>query len=180
MNAVSRLLFLFIVLFLGAVMAQPTWAGKEKFPEESLQVPEKEAYQEYLGVSDRESFLVQDVSSDLVLVEVFSMYCPICQREAENVHRLYQLIQDQGLGDNIKVLGIAPGNSSYEVSVFKERYNVPFPLFPDADYQWHEHLGRVGTPTFIVVDTADGSVLRSHTGPFEGPEEYLQILKDFL
>ena len=68
--------FPFIVIFF---LIQPTlFAGKkpiskgDTFPEIKLPMPEDPSHQKYLGLSDKGPFRVQDIKSDVVLVQVFS------------------------------------------------------------------------------------------------------------
>lgn len=135
----------------------------------------------YLGISGFGSFRIPEINAKLVIVEIFSMYCPFCQREAPNVNQLYEKIQqDSGLKDAIKIIGIGVGNSPYEVDVFKKRYNVPFPLFADGDYSIHKKIGEVRTPYFIGVKmNLDGShqVVYSKLGAFEGVDQFLEIMR---
>ncbi|MFW5730182.1 MAG: peroxiredoxin family protein [Desulfonatronovibrionaceae bacterium] len=156
-------------------------ADLKTFPSKTLAVPEKDALVDYLGLdSAKQQFAVEDISADLVLVEIFSMYCPICQAEASEVNELFSLIQEQGLDGRIKIMGIAPGNSAFEVGVFEKEYEIAFPLFPDPDYEWHELLGKVNTPFFILVNTDDSAVLATHKGAFSSPEQFFEELKNEL
>lgn len=115
-----------------------------------LPVPEREEQRNYLGISPGKSFELNQVKSDILIVEIFSMYCPICQREAANVNNLYELIQERsGPGLKILLIGIGAGNSAYEVNFFKENYSIKFPLFSDGDFTIHKKIGEKGTPYFM-------------------------------
>lgn len=156
-------------------------ADLEVFPSKPLPVPESMVQADYLGLdSEKQQFEVSDISADLVLIEIFSMYCPICQAEASEVNRLFSLIREQGLEDRIKIIGIAPGNSAFEVGVFQKEYEIEFPLFPDPDYEWHDILGKVGTPYFITVSTDKSRILSASEGAFSSPEDFFQELKNEL
>ena len=78
------------------------------------------------------------------------MYCPHCQRSAPFVNDLFQSIQGRtDLKQKIKIIGIGIGNSTYEVDLFKNKYGILFPLFPDQDSAISRLLGVSSTPTFI-------------------------------
>ena len=60
----------------------------------NCQFLKKLEHQEYLGVSGSpgELFAVKDIDTDILLIELFSMYCPFCQEEAPSVNELYEMI----------------------------------------------------------------------------------------
>jgi peroxiredoxin len=118
----------------------------------------------------------------VVIIEIFSMYCPYCQAEAPHMNSLFSRIEsDPDLKGKIKLLGIGAGNSEYEVGVFKKKYHVAFPLFPDGDFKIYDVIGEVRTPYFIGVKiNPDGShqVIYSKLGAFESVDRFLnQIIQ---
>ena len=122
------------------------------FPEIELLKPADPVYLKYLGISGSGSFKIQQIKADVVIVEIFSMYCPHCQAEAPAINDLYQLIEENAaLKGKIKMIGIGTGNSIYETDIFKKKYSVKFPLVPDGDFKIHKIMGEVRTPYFIVV-----------------------------
>ncbi len=120
-------------------------------------------------------FRLHALRAPVVVLEVFSMYCPYCQAEAPTTVELARLIERRGLADRVKLLGVGAGNTQYEVDVFRDTYAVPFPLFPDPDYQIHKACGEVGTPFFYVLaKTPDGYVVRLvQEGQTDGAERFL-------
>lgn len=185
----QRSLFLFLALAASALLLQkplPMHAAPnppsegDSLPEMRLPVPQKAEELDYLGISRKDFFTIPEVKAELVIVEVFSMYCPHCQKEAPAVNELYKMIEaDQELKRRIKIIGIGAGNSTYEVETFKKHYSVPFPLVPDPDYKTHDAIGKVRTPHFMVVRLqADGShkVIYSQAGGFGEPKELLNLL----
>ena len=149
-------------------------------PDFTLPLPVKGAERDYLGLSSRGNFTVSDIKAKVVLIEIFSMYCPFCQKDAPNVNKLYEAIEtNPALRGKIKLIGIGVGNSVYEMDVFRKRYNVPFPLFPDADFTLHKLLGETRTPYFIAVrinEDRTHKVVYSKAGNFGDVAPFLDNL----
>ncbi len=115
-----------------------------------LPVPESEADRSYLGLSGRGTFTLDQIKAPLLLIEVFSFYCPHCHNLAPRVNEVYKAIEARpDLKDMLKMVGIGIGNSTYEVKLFRERFHTPFPCFADQDMRNSLILGVRGTPTFI-------------------------------
>ena len=160
----------------GRAAAPPPVGGQ--LPDFTLGVPKDADEKTYLGLSGSGAFKIPQIRAKTVVVEIFSMYCPYCQKEAPNVNRVYEKIEaDPALRGKIKLIGIGVGNSAFEVGVFRKKYNIPFPLFPDGDFALHKLLGEVRTPYFIGLKiNPDGShqVIHSRLGAFESPEKFLE------
>lgn len=160
----------------------PAWAAGEpavggQLPDMKIAMPGSFSEKSYLGLFGFGSFKIPQIKAKVVIVEIFSMYCPYCQNEAPKVNQLYMKIQQNpALKDKIKMIGIGVGNSLYEVGLFRTRYNVPFPLFADGDYVIHKQVGEVRTPYFIGVKlNPDGShqIFYSKLGAFESADQFL-------
>ncbi len=137
---------------------------------------------DYLSVDPMPGkFALHGLKTQVIILEIYSMYCPFCQEDAPATRELYQLIEKQGLADKIKLLGVAAGNSQLEVDIFRDKYGIEFPLFPDPEFTIHQACGQVGTPFFYILEKdakAGGFVIR-HTqlGRMESPQS---LLKDVL
>ncbi len=146
-----------------------------------LQAPENKLNQAYLGING-ETFNISDISASVVIVQIFSMYCPHCQRDAPNMNNFFNLIQkSESYKDKIKLIGIGVGNSLFEVDFFRKTYSVEFPLLPDQDFKIHKLLGQVRTPYFIGFKRLkDGSLklFMSESGGDREPQVFIeQIIK---
>jgi len=149
-------------------------------PNMKITVPQNAIDRSYLGLERSGTFTIPQIKATIVIVEIFSMYCPYCQKEAPEINRLYSIIQgNPNLKDKVKLIGIGAGNSSFEVGVYKKKFNVPFPLFPDEDFSIHKCIGEVRTPYFLGVKINDDGTHRifySQLGKFKGAELFLELM----
>jgi peroxiredoxin len=181
--AMMMLLTLLLVLTIenGNAASPPPVGGQ--LPDFDLSIPSDNNDKVYLSLPGdmlyfgRGAFKVPQIKAPVVILQVFSMYCPHCQDDAPNVNALYRMIDNNpATKGKIKIIGVGAGNNPYEVGIFKKRYHVPFALFPDADFSIHKKLGEVRTPYFIVVRIQpDGShkVVYSRLASFGDPEKFL-------
>ncbi|MCG6946411.1 MAG: AhpC/TSA family protein [Deltaproteobacteria bacterium] len=93
------------------------------------------------------------------------------------MNEFYQAIeQRKDLKGKMKIIGIGIGNTPEDVQYFKEKYKVPFPLFPDADKALHAALGKTRAPYFIGVRIDKDrrpQVFYSKLGAFRKPDTFL-------
>ena len=183
----KKYFLLSVVLALSFVVAQPLSAAGPpqtggQLPEFEFPMPSDRADRSYLGLSGWEStFRIPEIKARVVIVEILSMYCPFCQKEAPMVNQLYDAIEkDPRAKGKVKILGIGAGNSAYEVDVFRKKYNVPFPVVPDPEYAAHTLYGEVRTPYFIAVkinENGTHEVIYSKLGSFGDIPAFLEALK---
>lgn len=178
-------LHVFIFLCLVASVTIP--AGKvrgeeELLPNLMLTVPDGLDHRRYLGLTGKAgtSFSVQDIQADILLIELFSMYCPYCQKEAPAVNELYVKMEEVSQnGPVVKIIGLGASNSQFEVDHFRETYGIDFPLFPDRDKSMFRALSGSGTPTFIGCRMNGGekpTIVLRKGGGFFSSSEFLQEL----
>lgn len=152
------------------------------FPEVKLPTPADSGDIKYLGISGAGTFSVDQIKAQAVVIQIFSMYCPYCQKDAPNVNRLFGLMENNPeLKGKIKIIGIGAGNTPFEVATFKKKYKVEFPLIPDGDFKIYKVIGEVRTPYFIVVKLSNPKkleVVYSRLGAHENVETFLtEIVK---
>jgi thiol-disulfide isomerase/thioredoxin len=168
------------ILFSSAVAVNKPPEKGEQLPAINLPIPKNPDERNYLGLSGSGLFKIPQIKAKVVIIEIFSMYCPYCQKDAPGVNELYRLIGNNAdIKDKIKLIGLGAGNSSYEVEVYKKTYTVPFPLFPDKDFEIHKACGEVRTPYFMVVRiNEDGThqIVHSQLGNYPGAEPFLELV----
>ncbi len=176
----AAMTLLFSMLVFPALAANKPPEKGEVLPVMNLPTPKNPDERNYLGLSGSGLFKIPQIKAKAVIVEIFSMYCPYCQKDAPGVNELYRLIENNAdIKNKIKLIGIGAGNSSYEVDVFKKTYTVPFPLFPDKDFTIHKACGEVRTPYFMVVKiNEDGThqIVHNQLGNYPGAEPFLELV----
>lgn len=158
--------------------AQNTPAEGEKFPGLSLQIPQKMEERQYLKV-EQGPFKLSQVDAEVLIVQIFSIYCPHCQKEAPTIKELHRtLLESPELKSRIKLLAIGAGNSEYEVNAYRNLYKTEYPLISDADYSIHKRLGEVRTPYYFVLwKKPDGiKVVYSKLGSIGDPNAFIQLI----
>jgi len=173
-----------LVLFCLFSLVSPAWGDAPQlepnalWPAISLPLPADPVQRHYLGVKQGDTFAVGDLPAEIVIVQIFSMYCPICQREAPRVNQLYALIDQRGdLNRKLKIIGIGAGNSRYEVDFYRRNYTIAFPLFADGEFEIHKKIGEVHTPHFFILKHDSHGQVRvvyTHSGGFGTPETFLE------
>lgn len=178
----SGVILLLLMFSTGNLSAQATQtpAMNAPFPAFQLPTPQNEMESAYLGLPEKSSFRVGEIKAQVVLIEFLSAYCPYCQRVAPLVNEVYQQIaKDPNLKGKIKIIGIGMSNSPYELNMFKEKFNIPFPLFPDPNSEISNMFSIPGTPTFIGVKV-DGKGSEQQVlykpGAFKDPSQFLADL----
>lgn len=171
---------LMLAFYLPAAAEPPKVGGQ--FPDIRIPVPADQGQAGYLGLAKKGTFKVPEIPAEVVVVEIFSMYCPYCQAEAPILNSLYEKIEaDPKLKGRVKMIGIGAGNSTFEVNFFKRKYDIPFPLFEDNDFSIHNILGGVRTPYFIVLKNVPGGshrVVFSEGGSCGGADDFLKKVKE--
>lgn len=157
--------------------------AKEPLPEVILELPESQEHREYLGIDGApgDEFQLKDIATDILLIELFSMYCPYCQAEAPLINEFYELAsaREQEDGLRIRMIGLGASNTKFEVKFFQEKYGVQFPVFPDEDLSLYKKFKGEGTPGFIgIVYTENESpqIILRQSGGFYAADEFLNRL----
>jgi len=184
MKKISAFIFAAILCFTfssqAAQAGNRTPAKGESFPDIALIMPDKPFDKDYLGLMGKNTFKLSQVKADVVILEVFSMYCPYCQREAPLVNQLYDIIDKRtDIKNRVKILGVGVGNTPFEVGIFRNQYNIQFPLVPDESFAIHKAVGEVRTPHFFVVKIntdSSNSIIYSNVGSIKDPNQFLDMI----
>jgi thiol-disulfide isomerase/thioredoxin len=178
--ALAAVLSLVLPAYVATHAGGPPQVGGQ-LPDFRIAATAEQGQNSYLGLPPNErSFRVPEIRARVVILEVLSMYCPFCQKEAPSVNKLYKEIEkDPKIRGKIKILGIGAGNTTFEVELFRKKYGIRFPVYPDPDFSIHKRFGEVGTPYFIGVklnDDGSHEVIYSKPGSFGKVAPFLDAL----
>jgi AhpC/TSA family len=179
---IGLIFFLFPLIALG-VSAEPETVYSKGLAQIKLLVPADAQVRGYLGLAQESGqFSLSEVKADILIIEIFNMYCPFCQRHAPMANRLFQTIQGRDdLKERVKFIGLGITNSAYEVNIFREKYSVKFPLFEDKAWSIVNALPGIRTPHYFGLRKNGNSMelFLSKQGSFDNEGEFLgDILKD--
>ncbi|HMK35032.1 MAG TPA: redoxin domain-containing protein [Desulfomonilaceae bacterium] len=163
----------------GFVRAAAFTVNAHVLDEIQLQVPDSAAQKKYLGVSGTATLNLHQIQADIIILELFSMYCPICQAEAHNVNKVHQYIENKpDLKTRVKLIGIGVGNTPFEVDVFRKKYDIAFPLFPDDLFRVQKATSKpIRTPTFVALKRKGDktiTVTSVHVGAISDVEAFVR------
>jgi hypothetical protein len=148
-------------------------------PPFSLPSPTNEVYKSYLRLEKAPVFQPADMKWDMLLIEVFNVYCASCQFMRPYMNELYDKIEKAPeLKGKVKMIGIGAGNDKWETGDEEKRYK--FPIFPDDDYAFHRLVGQPPTPFLIFARPYTQGrllVVDTHLGRLEDSDELLALVR---
>ena len=166
---------LLIFCFAATGYANPLKCG-EDFPILKLQGKLSSGQMNYLGLKGDAPWEISDIKSNYILIMIFSMYCPHCQKEAPYINDLRSRLIESG--DEVKFIAVGAGNSDFEIDFFKKKYGIEIPLFSDSDLIAHEKTGSTGTPHFYLIKKTEKcyETLFSHAGRMKDVDSFAKDL----
>jgi len=172
---------LLVIMSIPAVAEGQLQVDVKQLGQMKFSAPESPSLKSYLGLSGPGDFKLTDVKAKYIIIEVFSMYCPICQREAPKVNQCHELIEkNPAHSGKVKLIGIGTGNTPFEVDVFRRKYAIQFPLLPDDNFLVQKAFSQqVRTPTFVTISNRGDKgleLVNLHVGELGAAEAFLKNL----
>jgi len=157
---------------------KPLTAGTT-LPDITFSGPVTTAEAKALGAASESGFKLTGIKADAVVLVVFSMYCPYCQKDAPELKKMHELIASRGLAGKLALVGLGAGNSAYEVNIFREKFGLSFPLIPDPDFAAYKILGQVGTPFYYILKRKGNgfTIVDTQLGCMVSPEAFLDSIQ---
>ena len=142
---------------LGALLLAPPVAAEpiemgETFPKVLMPAPLEATQRDYLGLSDDQSFTLDQIKGRVVLVEMLNVLCPHCQKQTAPYNQLYKRLEsDSTTRGQVKMFGVAVANTYEQIDDFVVIYNVLIPVVPDRRFGMHRAVRGGPTPFSIYV-----------------------------
>jgi peroxiredoxin len=150
----------------------------DKLPVFELQSPPSEKDKGYLGIK-KEVFRLPDIRTNLLLLEIIGVYCPVCYRQAPIFNNLYNRIEKSPLKGKVKMLAIAAGGNQTEIQYLNDQKQYRFPIAPDPSFDVHKQLGEPRTP-FTLLLSPEGKVLFTHMGLIEDLDAFWKTISELV
>ena len=108
---------------------------------------------------DEETLNLSELRGKTVLINVFASWCGPCRAETPELVELAK-----GESNDLLVIGLNLGETPEAIDTYRQDFNVPYPLLPDADGSLMEIFRPIGLPTSWFIDP-EGVIRYIHTGP---------------
>ena len=132
----------------------------------------------YLRIEKKEKFSWQEISSKLIIMEFFSVFCTKCYKNVPIHNKLFKIINnDKKLDKDIKMLGVGLMSTPEQVDVFQKKFNVQYPLFADINNKITMKTNINAFPQTVVIDK-NGKVIMSHPGVMKDLDSFLEQLRE--
>ena len=149
-------------------------------PEFRIEVPSSEKERVYLELSVVDTFSMNQLSCQFVLIEIVGVYCPQCHTQMPLFNNLfYRIKKDLNIYKKIKMVAIAVGANPTEKAYFKKEYNIPYPVINDPKFKIHKLLGEPRTP-FTMIVTRDQKVVFAHLGVIKNIDNFLLRIRKLI
>ena len=123
-------------------------------PEVQKGVPEAAAPNFSLKDLTGRNFTLSSFRGKPVLLIFIATWCPTCRSEMPHYKSIYETYGKQGL----EVVNIDIEEPKNKVSLFAEKYGVPYRMLLDEKGEVARKYGIVGIPAMVLVDK-DGNIL---------------------
>ncbi len=102
-------------------------------------------------------FRLSEIPGRVLVLEFFNKACVPCQTHVRQVEAAYQEILERGLGERIRVLGVAAGNLPKYLGRYRKRRKLSYPITADPQFDQWRRIGDPGrTPFTLFLVRRDG------------------------
>ena len=138
--------------------------------------PTSPAEMHYLGVGG--PFALSEINAEVVILEIFSCYCPYCQSWAPRANEFYAELLQAGYGERIEMLAVDAENGAMAVQLFRDQYNIAFPIVTASSFNIIKAFGVTAYPQYVVVNLRANppQVIYNQPGKFGRNKTFLDMI----
>lgn len=119
-----------------------------------LPAPDTPEARRSLGLdADASTFALEDLARPRVVVLVFDLYCPACQKSARNMHALGEAVAREF--PEVPMLAVGSGDTAFETKRFCGRFDLPFPCVSDREKSVALAWETRRTPAVLLLERPD-------------------------
>ena len=164
---------------------KPLLKKGDYFPDVMLKAPATSEDAAYLGTAEGQPFKISDIKADLVVVEIGSVFCGVCQKMVDVFNEVYSLIESNPeTKGRIKMIGIFIGDIPSDIKAFREGLGGLYPIIPDEKFDVHKEVGNKYTPFTVFVrqnsNGKPGIVVKTHEIPNEDSKDFYSEIQALL
>jgi len=154
----------------------------DNFAELKFAIPDQEQQIKYLGLDPvLPGFSLSQISGSVLVLEVFTSYCPYCERETEKLNHLYLLLEQQDLDREIKIIAIGMSCFKAEAERFARKNKVLYPVFSDPQNKTYYLIGRKRTPYLAILlknENRGYQLVLDQEETLSSAEELLKLIRE--
>jgi peroxiredoxin len=109
---------------------------------------------------DGQSVSLEDHANKVVLVNIWTTWCPGCEAEMPEYEAYYQTYREEGF----IVIGVNAEESAAQISAFRQEMNLNFPLWLDPQKEVYRAFKSNHLPSSYIIDR-EGTVRLAWFGP---------------
>lgn len=113
---------------------------------------------------------------ELVVLNVFTSWCPPCRMEFPEMQSVYE-----ALSDRIEIVAVSgePDDTDAVIAAYKQELGLTFPMGLDANLSLSRFLNLEGYPTTVMIDKS-GNIGFVQVGMFMSADSFRGVLDYFL
>lgn len=138
----------------------------------ALPAPEDPTACAALGLpSDCAEFDLKQLKGERIVLLMFDLYCPVCQKSVSNFNRLTKALAEDH--PNVTVLGIGCGDTAFETARFVKKFKLGVTAVPDRERSLGQRFSLSKTPSVMLLKRGDDDQLAplyQHSGYFGRPQ----------
>lgn len=105
-----------------------------------------------LEASEQPDFGLEELTETRLVLVLFDLYCPVCQKSAENLRQLHVALTEQF--PNTPMLAVGSGDTPLEAATFARKFELAMPVTSDRERALASAFDASKTPAVLLLERA--------------------------